>query len=378
LRQAHRLAQVLDVSTLREVPVELLRVVFEVHLQEGLDYAAVVEPHLLVDGAEHLLAQLLVVSVFVTRSVTQPDGDVLLRIVLPSCATGAMVFYVVIAACRKCQCTSKSTPRKGVYYELPVFNRGLTTGEAVRIGVKIVDFKSTNFANLEPTYVKLTCTKPRCAGLRRKLSPRVFTVIVTLASLLFNIVFIVYEFAIITPRSPDVPLDLARKLVIIGKFTNVSMMTVQLIASVVYAVYFDAVKGILFDVTSTIAAMNLFLASAFSLIMLASPEVAMRSWSNMKRSLDSASATKTKKFFFELGFLLLSALNAGLGLLAVAAKLSQFSFLSSLDFMDWSSDQWFSFLAMGNQLAGLASNPLRCALLYHTRINSLPNSMFSI
>jgi hypothetical protein len=316
-----------------------------------------------------------------TYRVTQPAGDWILRIAIPWIATGVFAFLVLLEirpSCRK-RCAraaakdevpkpAKKKDVKGLrgggkwsYDDLPIFKNGPDMIKAVDTGVKNVNF--TPYKKSNSTCPRLTCARLTGDESKRRWShlPRFAKLVATLASTLFNVIFIVFEFYTMPDRSPDVPLDLTRKLVVVGEFSNVLIMAVQLIASLFAAKYGDSDCD--FRADTAIAAMESLRMSSFSLIMLASPGAAMKLWSTWKSALILDSSDPWQKWVFCVTiFGIFYTLNVGLGVLAMAAKLSQFSFLSSIDMMDWTSTQRFLFAAMANQLAGLGSNHLRYVL----------------
>jgi hypothetical protein len=239
--------------------------------------------------------------------------------------------------------------------DLPVFKHGPNTDETLITGVENVDFK-------------------RGAGLIWYRSLRVLKLMATFGSTLFNVIFIIYEFAIMPDRFPGVPLDLARKLVVAGEFSNVLMMILQLFICSLIIMHHDSkdlrVKHFFVQhrynngVDTAVDAIKSLQMSSFSLIMFASPDHATKFWTR-STGLDDNSTFKEATILFIVTY----CFNVGFGFLAVAAKLSQFSFLSTLEYKDWTPIQWFSFLAMGNQLAGLGSYTLRCVVLpnMHTK-----------
>jgi hypothetical protein len=172
----------------------------------------------------------------------------------------------------------------------------------------------------------------------------------TFASTLFNVIFIFYEYVIMPDRSPDVPLDLARKLVVVFEVSNV---TINLCYSALIFQRHDpntySDKSSLVELA--VASMNLLRMSCFSMIVLANPSVIKKNWDIVNLSLG-----------WKMSHVVLHFMSMGLGFLAVAAKLPQISFLSSVDFVDWTPLQWFTILAIGNQLAGL-STFIRCVPL---------------
>jgi hypothetical protein len=291
--------------------------------------------------------------------VIQPEADEILRIFIPVVVTiSALIFTTLFATIFR----RKVLPVL-ISNDLPVFLRGPTTGDALRTGVENAKFtgvyENATFTSLLPTEVTVDCWKSIMPGL-----PRIVKLVLTLGSTLFNVVFISNTFWIMPDRSPDVPLDLARKLVVSGEFSNIIMMIAKLITGVVSATKYDDIDAV-FGVTSAIAAMNSFRTSAFSLIMMASPGAAFKQWARYKAVKQTQTQDPSIWFtYVEILVLVLTyTLKTVLGLTAVAAKLSQFSFLSSADILDWTPTQCFAFLGMVNQLAGLGDDPLRCVPL---------------